>query len=214
MATYGGAVDLIVTELARGDTSITVVIEREFLKAIEYYGAERFWFNEARSSFTASNTNYYALATVFPATATYDTGFTEIDQVTVTVNGGVVELLPETFQELNRMDVSGFTGPPSRYAIYGEQMRIYPKPASGTTYQIDVAGTRRLATLSASTESNAWTKEALNMIAARTEKVISARKFKDYEAAQMYEVAEQQEYDRLQDRTSRYIGTGKIKAGY
>lgn len=212
MATYGGAIDLILTELARADTSITAVVEREFQKAVEYYAPIRFWFNEARSSFTASNTIYYPLATVFPATSAYSSGFIEIDQVATTVSGSVEELTPETFQELNRIDTMAVTGPPDRYALYAEQMRIYPKPASGVTYQIDVNGTRRLATLSASTDSNAWTTEALNLIASRVESVIFARRFKDYDAARACATLEDIEFRRLQERTERFISTGRIKS--
>lgn len=210
MATYSGAVDLILTEIARSDSSITVVVERELLKAIEYYAVERFWFNEARASFTASATIYYPLSTIAPAGATYATGMIEIDQVTVLVSGSVIELEPETFQEINRMDVSAFKGYPTHYAIYAEQMRIYPQPAAGTTYQIDINGTRRLATLSASTDSNAWTNEALNLIAARVEKILAARRFRDYDAAQVFQVAEDQELARLKLRTEKLLSTGRL----
>lgn len=214
MATYGGAVDLVLTDLGRSDGSITAVVEREILKAIEHYAPERFWFNEARASFTASNTILYSLETVFPATSTYMAGFVEIDQVSVVISGAVSELEVNTHQELQREDVSGTTGPPSDYAIFAEQLRIYPKPPSGTTYQIDVFGTRRLATLSASTESNAWTNAGLDLICARVGRQICARKFKDYDAAQAYKMVEDDEYQRLQDRTTRYLSTGKLKGGW
>ena len=207
MATYGGAIDLILTELARSDTSITAVVEREFLKAIDYYETERFWFNEARISFTASNTIYYPLSAL-------SASMVEMDQLTVTVNSSVIELAPATHQELQRMDVSGFTGYPTHWAIFAEQIRLYPKAASGSTYQVDILGTKELATLTVSTQSNAWTTEALNLIAARVEKVVSARKFKAYEAAQMYQIAEDQELAKLQQRTERLGSSGKITPGY
>ena len=207
MATFGEAIDLIVTELHRADTSITVVVEREFLKAIEHYGIERFWFNETRISFTASNTIYYPLANL---TAT----MVELDQLTVTINSSVIELEPATHAELQRMDVSGFTGYPTHWAIFAEQIRLYPKAASGSVYQVDVLGTRELASLTSSTQSNAWTTEALNLIASRVEKLICARRFKDYDAAQVYQLAEDGEYERLKQRTERLGSSGKIRPGY
>ena len=207
MATYGGAIDLILTELNRQDTSITAVVEREFLKAIESYAHERWWFNEARISFTASTTIYYPLANL---SAT----ILEIDQLSVTINSSNVELEEVTHQAMHRMDVSGQTGAPSHWALFAEQIRLYPKPATATTYQVDLMGTKKLATLSASTDTNAWTTEALNLIAARTEKVVCARKFKDFEAAQMYQVAEDQEYAKLRDRAERLQSTGKLSGGY
>jgi hypothetical protein len=207
MATYGGAVDLILTELNRSDTSITAVVEREILKAIEYYSPYKFWFNEGRVSFTASNTIYYAMESM----SAY---MMEIDQASVTVSGSVYELCLRSHAELQSEDMTGVTGYPTDYALFGNQVRLYPKPASGTTYQVDLDGTKRLATLSASTDTNEWTDEALNLIAARVEKNLSARKFKDYEAAQMYQVAEDQELVRLQERTVKQVATGKIQGDW
>lgn len=205
MATYGEAIDLIVSEFARGDTSITAVVQAEFLKAIEFYGAERFWFNEARISFTASSTIFYPLSGL---SAT----LTEIDQVAVTVSGQVIELGPMTAQEMQRVDTNGVTGYPTHWSIFAEQIRLYPKPASA--YQVDLMGTKKLASLTASTQSNSWTTEALNLIAARVKKVIAAKRHKDYDAARVHEIAESEEYVRLKDRSNRYISTGKISPGY
>lgn len=207
MATYGGAVDLILTELGRSDTSITAVVEREVLKAIEHYAPTRFWFNEYRTSFTASNTIYYPFSTVTP-------DLLEVDQVSVLVGSSVYELEQDTHQNLHRIDQTSHTGDPVKFAVFAEQFRLYPKCPSGSTRQIDVMGTKRIATLSASTESNEWTDEALNLIAARVEKLISARKFKDYEAAQMYQVAEEQELQRMISRTERVLSIGRLKANW
>jgi hypothetical protein len=207
VATYGGAVDLILTELARSDTSITAVVEREILKAIEHYAPTRFHFNEARDSFTVSNSILYPLASM-------GTKWMEIDQMTVTVNSGVIEMSPASHNELQSADVSGFTGYPTHWAIWAEQVRVYPKAASGSTYQVDVFGTKRIATLSASTDTNEWTTEGLDLIAARVEKVISARKFKDFDAARMYQEAEDQVLQRLLTRAERLGSTGRLSPGY
>ncbi len=207
MATYGGAVDLILTELGRADTSITAVVEREVLKAIEYYAPKKFWFNEGRVSFTASTTIYYPLENM----SAY---MFEIDQASVTVSGSVYELCLRSHADLQSDDMTGVTGYPTDYALFGNQVRLYPKPAAATTYQVDLDGTKRLATLSASTDSNEWTDEALDLIAARVEKMICARKFKDYEAAQAYQAAEDLELQRHLDRTLKQVTTGRIKGGW
>lgn len=207
MATYGGAVDLILTELSRSDTSITAVVEREILKAIEFYAQKRFWFNEARISFTASTTIYYPLANL----SSY---MLDIEQMSVTVGGSVIVMEPQTHAELQRMDTSGYTGYPTAWAVFAEQIRLYPKPPTGTTYQVDVDGVKRLATLSASTDTNEWLDEGLNLIAARVEKNLCARKFKDYEAAQVYQLAEDQELERLVERTEKYESAARLKPNY
>lgn len=214
MTTYGGAVDLVLTNLSRADTSITAVVEREIQRAIEHYEPERFWFNEARTSFTASETIYYPFATIFPATAAYKAGYVEIDQLSINVSGSVYEMCPKTHQELVRVDLSGETGEPALWAIFAEQFRLYPKCASGTTYQIDVDGTRKLATLSASTDTNAWTNEGLHLITSRAEAMIYSRKFVNPQQAQVCQEAERQEYERLKMRTERYLSTGKLRPGW
>lgn len=207
MATYGGAVDLVLTELNRSDTSITAVVEREILKAVEFYSPYKFWFNEGRVSFTASNTIYYNLESM----SAY---MLEIEQASVTVSSSVIEMDRRSHQDLQREDMTGVTGYPTDFAIFGNQVRVYPKPASGTTYQVDLDGTKRLATLSASTDTNEWLDEGLNLIVARVEKILSAKKFKDFDSAQVYQVAEDQELERLQARTDRLVSTGTLKGGW
>lgn len=204
MATLGEAIDLVLTELARSDSSITVIVEREIRKAIEFYTPERFYFNEARVSFTASNTIFYPLSTVSP-------NLQEVDQLTITVNGSSYELEPKTHQEINRIDVSGATGAPEMWALFGEQFRLYPKPASGTTYQIDVDGTVRLPSLSATTSSNSWTTVALDLVCARAEKMVWAKRFKDPQKAATAAQVESEELQRLRDRTNRLQSTGRLK---
>lgn len=207
MATYGAAVDLILTELARSDTSITAVVEREFQKAIDFYQFDRFWFNEARISFTASNTIYYPMSS-------FSAALLEIDQVTVTVSGSVIELMPQQHSKLQRMDVSGFTGYPTHWALFAEQIRLYPKAPSGSVYQVDVLGTKKLATLSASTDANAWSTEALNLMSSRVQKHIWSLRFKDVDKAAYHGQIEIEEYGRLMARTERLISSGKISPGY
>lgn len=206
MATYSQAVDQVISELGRNDTSITAVIQQAMLAAIEHYSLQRFWFNEARVSFTASSTIYYPLANLSSA-------LMEIDQVCATVSGSVVELDPASHADIQAADISGYTGPPSMWALFGEQMRLFPKPAAGVTYQIDVDGTKRIPTLSATSDTNEWLREGLDLILARVEKTLCARRFKDYEAAQVYQAAENQALDRLFGRTERLISTGRLKGG-
>ena len=207
MATFGEAVDLILTEIARTDSSITVVTEREYRKAVEHYAQKRFWFNEGRISFTASNTIYYPMS-AFSAT------MLEIDQVSTTIGGTVVMLQPKTHQELNEIDASGQTGNPVFWALFAEQIRIYPKLASGSTKQINIDGHRKLATLSASTDSNVWTTEAIDLISARVEKHLMAKKFNNPERAAVYAEVEREELQKLEQRTERLLSMGRIRAGY
>lgn len=207
MATLGQAIDSILSDLGRADTSITVFTSQAIQDAILHYETTRFWFNEGRASFTCSNTIYYPLANL-------SSQFVEIDQLSATVSGNTYELIPETHQELQRMDVSGFVGQPARWAQFAEQLRLYPKAPSGTTYQVDVMGTKKLATLSASTDTNAWLTHGLEMITARASKMLSAKRYKNMPAAEIYARAEQECFERLLNQTSRLTSTGRISPNW
>lgn len=205
MPTYGGVVDQIISELARADTSLTAVTQQQVLNAVEFYASERFWFNEARLSFTASATIYYPFSTVAP-------DLLEIEQMTVTVSGGVYEVKPSTYQQINAMDVSGFTGYPVLYATWAEKFRLYPKP--NAVYQIDLDYQKRLATLSATSDTNAWTTFGSELIVARAQKVLLAGRFKDPQSASVLAEVEREAFERLKARTEKLLGTGRVTPGY
>lgn len=205
MATLGEAVSLILADLKRADTSMSAEAQSHLLRAVEYYSTHRFWFNEARASFTASSTIYYPLASFSGIS-----DFREIDTMTVTVNGYRYEIKPETFDRLEFLDTGNVTGIPTKYAFFGETIRLYPKPDS--VYQVDVAGQQRLATLSATGNSNALLTHGLDMVIARAEKTIYARRLKNYEAASAMGQLEQEELGRLQEQTEK-LSVGGIQPG-
>jgi hypothetical protein len=207
VATLAEAVDRIVSELPRADTSITAIAQTALLQAIEHYSSERFWFNEARGSFTASNTILYPLSSL-------SVNWQEIDQMTVTVNNNVIDMNAAQHAEIQRMDVSGFTGYPTHWAIFAEAVRLYPKPASGTTYQVDVFGTKRLSSLTASTDTNEWLDEGLDLVTARASAVLCARRFRDIPAAQAFQAAEDQALQRMITRTIRLGSSGKLAGNW
>lgn len=201
MATLGQATSQVIEQLGpRSDTSISASCQQAILDAVQHYEASRFFFNEGRFSFTASATIYYS----FPAAA-FDVN--EVDMMTVTVSGAVIEVERTTYGDIARKDSSGATGIPCEYAIWNQQFRLYPKPNS--TYQIDVDCQKRLATLSSSTDSNAWLTYGLEMIAARATKMLSIR-FKDYDHAKAYDLVETEAFNRLLRQTDRLGSSGRI----
>lgn len=203
--TRGEVIAQILSEIARNDTSITSFVTQEVLNAVNYYETQRFWFNELRSSFTASSTIYYPLATVAPL-------LIEPDVLTVTISGSRYDLERESFETLEHIDTTGETGYPSRYAIFNQQIRLYPKP--NAVYQIDIAGQFKLATLSADADTNAWTTDAADLIIARAEKQLYARRFQDFDAALALDRVEMQALERLNERTNKTLGSGKITPGW
>lgn len=202
MPTYSQVVDQIIAEIGKADTSITDVVKREVLNAVEHFSTERFWFNEAHATFTASSTTDYALATVAA-------DLMEIDVMTVTVSGAKYDVTPTTYQDISRMDVSGFTGIPTEYAIFGESIRLFPKPNS--VYQIDLYYQKRLATLSATGDSNAWTTYGSELIQARAEKELKAKRYRDYDGAVACGRVEEEALQKLREKTERMTASGRNK---
>lgn len=200
MATYGAMVNRIVEELPRGDTSITAIVQAQLLSAVEFYTNERFWFNEKQTTLTTSSSlAYYA----------WPTDLIEIDQVIAHDAAGTkYELEPVSFQRMNASDPGNTFGQPCYYSTYGKQFRLYPVPDA--TYTFVVSHQFSPATLSATTDTNAWTTEAEALIRARTLKLCAA-KFKDFDAARLYEEAERQELDRLKRQTEKLLSTNELQ---
>lgn len=198
MATYGAVVQRIIDELPRGDTSITAIVQQQLLSAIDFYTTDRFWFNEKQTTLTTSSSlAYYS----------YPSDLLETDSVVIFNGGNKYTLDPMTYQEMDAIDSGTSFGRPCWYSTYGKQFRLYPVP--NATYTFIVSHQYTIATLSASTETNAWTTEAESLIRARTLKLCSAR-FKDRDSAQMYQMLEDQEYARLKAQTDKLLGTGVI----
>lgn len=199
MATYGAVVNRIVEELPRGDSSITAIVMQQLLTAVDFYTNDRFWFNEKQTTLTTSSSlAYYA----------WPTDLIEIDSVVAYDSSGTsYELEPTSFQKMNAYDGGTTFGQPYEYSTYNKQLRLYPVPDA--TYTIVVSHQYSPATLSATTDTNPWTTEAEALIRARTLKYCAAR-FKDYDAAQMYQQMEQQEYERLKNQTEKLLGTNGL----
>lgn len=201
MATYGGAVAYLLTLLKRSDTSITAAAEQEILNAIEFYAAQRFWFNEGAYTFTTSS----SLATyAFPA------DIMEIDSVTYTLNGRRWPLEQENNAVLDQWDGGGEFGQPRIYSVWAENFRLYPVP--NATYTVGVLYQKRLATLSVSTDTSAWTTHGLELITRRAGKQLLATRYEDNQGAMAWQQLEDQALGRLEHQTEKLIGTGRIES--
>lgn len=194
MATYGAVVQRIIDELPRSDTSITAIVQQQLLSAVDFYTNTRFWFNEKQTTLTTSSSlAYYS----------WPSDLVEIDSVVIFDGSNKYRLDPISYQEMDMMDPGGAFGNPVWYSTYNKQFRFYPVPDA--TYTFVVSHQYSPATLSASTESNVWTTEAEALIRARTLKLCAAR-FKDMDAAQRYQILEDQELARLTQQTEKLLG--------
>lgn len=203
MATYGQAVDQILSELAKTETSITSFVQQELLQAVDFYSTTRFWFNETNIQFVTSLSSVY-----YPLGAS---GALEIDSVVITIGGIKYDLREENYAVLNELDLGNTFGQPTRYAWWMENVRLYPVPNASWT--VDVSYQQRFATLSASGDSNAFLTHGLEMIKARVHKNLNAIRYDNPSKARAAEMIENNAYTRLILQTEKLLMTGKISPG-
>lgn len=185
MATYGDLKTRIKSELDRedmdaGEDSIND-LTTHILAAVRYYQNRRFWFllKPAKSVNTVDAQNY----------VTRPTDMHTIDRVSIPTLG--YELERCDIADLEALDEpSGTEGQPVYWAEGegGTQIRLYPTP--NAVWALKMSGTALITALSADADTNVWTNDGQDLIAARACRTICKDVFKDFEAAEGFALAE------------------------
>lgn len=204
-------------ELARDDLSSQIALAIK--DAIREHEGKRFFFNEKRFRLlTIEDQEYYALSSLTETDETpLDAGVTllEIDSVTLTENNQPYPLSERTQQWMDRMQspATTTTSTPTDYAIYADEIRLYPIPDGG--YECIISGLARLKTLSADADTNAWMTEGDALIRHTAKKLLYRDVLRDAVGLQMAMTAEAEALAALERKTAAKIGTGRIAAwGY
>ncbi len=153
MSTYGTMQTRIADEIKR--TDLTAQIQSAILSAIEFYKTDRFWWNESRSTAaTVASQEYYGL----PA------DFLSLDFIGVTVSSRYYQLTPKSAHEMDSINwgAGTYTGYPAYFALYENNLRLYPIP--NAVYTLTIAYLKQLTALSAAADSNQWTVAAEELI--------------------------------------------------
>ena len=151
MSDFGTLKARIADELSRSD--LTSQISNHVLDAIKRLENEAFWFNQAEATLnTAQGDRLYAL----PG------DFLKISALKATYQDSDWLLNPRSLAW--QYDLSDIQGSPTTYVIHRESLTLYPTP--DRVYTLTLGYLKRLATLSADTDSNEWTAEAEEMIRA------------------------------------------------
>lgn len=183
MSTYGEMQDRIADELARSD--LTTAIQRAIQTAIKRHERRRFYFNEAIGSFSASSSQEYYTTSDF---APMDR-LVSIDSLKIDVNTSTYPIIPRSWEYIDKIQTNaGYTGDPTDYVYYRQQIRLYPIPYIGRT--LHIAYVERLATLSATADTNAWMMDAEEMIRAAAKREIYMHKIQKPDKALAMEKAE------------------------
>lgn len=199
MATFGQIIDNIESYLNKA--GLTSAIEDAVKKAVEHYQREVFWFSESSASFvTSSGTQDYTLSTT--------DGYSAIHSVIVNSNGARYEVDRRNADEITAIDASGSLGVPNVYAEVNGLVRFYPTP--NATMTVSVVYATRYATLSATTDYNAFTTNAQDLIESRAEWFIRAKKLRDYNGAQVAKENELEALAQLRIESDKKISSGRI----
>lgn len=205
MPGFATVVSDIASDLDRGSdfhARIRVAIQR----AIQFYRAKRFGFNEARTTFT-NNAEYLSLSVAW----------LEIDSIRLNDASGHFRPLHEKsfgYIEDQARDPD-HTDEPVYYAVYGRQVRFYPAPDA--TYSFQLAYLADLTEVSASASdsaSNGWLNDGLELIRCHAMVELLEVYIDGAESmakAERLRVREQQELAQLKRRANREQGGGMVE---
>jgi len=202
MSDFGTVRNRILSDLNRTSSNdLTSTAETEINSAIAFYEKRRFWFLEGRTStYTVDGQEYYALPD----------DFRDDDSLVVNASGTTYPLIKRPYSVLESWYTQSTSkGTPSDYAIYDEQIRLYPIPNGA--YQMTLSYYKELPTLSAASDTNAWMTEGEGLIRARVEWVLNVRKLHDYDAAQACRELEAEELAQHERITRARLMTGKTR---
>lgn len=155
----GNRTDLLVDPTG-GSLALTP-IQQAIQNAIAKWEREHFYFNEIE----AINTfNTIAGQEFYTSSASSMIGTNpHLDKVWVLISSNRYSLNPRTEQYLSDTSLNpSVQGQPIDYAMYAETMRLYPIPDG--VYPVTLEGTYRATTLSATSSTNFWLKDAADLI--------------------------------------------------
>jgi hypothetical protein len=166
--TFGDMKTRIAADILRDDLSIQIA--NAIPEAIKLWEGERFVFNEKRYKInTVATQEYYdfiapTLLTVGGAAVGTSETVLEIDSITATISNMPYRLDQRTQQWFDQYQAlpSQYKGPPDRYGIFADQLRLFPVPDN--VYPLIVSCLARLNTLSADVDANAWMTEGEGLI--------------------------------------------------
>jgi hypothetical protein len=201
MSDYATLKNRVLTELNR--LELTGQASASVQTAIKFYETTRFWFNEQRATQgTQQNKEFYALPGDY---ISYDSlilrqGSTQYPMTQISY---------ETIENFVGSNPPS-TGRPTHFALYANQIRVYPTP-DATSSTLVLSYIRSLPALSNDTDNNEWTRLAEGLIRSRAQKDIAATILHDPDLASVYAEFEAMELSRLTRQTHSRIFSGKPK---
>lgn len=200
MATYGTLQDNLASYLSRSD--LTATIQTAIQRAVKYYERQVFWFNEQDDALvTVSGTKNYTLSATV--------GYTQINQVILNYGGQRYELDQVNSEDLQAQDTGSMTGQPLWWAQINGGIMFYPTPNGSFTVSYNFV--QKTATLSATTDSNAFTTNAEDLIESRALWWICVNKTRNPVLAQTAKQTELEALRNLKSETTNKLAAGRLR---
>ena len=186
----------IADELNRDD--LTSQIATSITAAIQQWGRERFWRTVSSQTGTTTLGGQYV---------TLPTGMLDLDIVQVLDGSTYTPLRAQPLAVIDEWQGSTTSsGVPTDYAVENTRIRLYPTPAAA--YALSFVGVFSLAALASDSDTNFWTEEAADLIAATVKYRIYRDIIRNSEAMTFAKAAENEAAAWLADETTRKLSTG------
>ena len=197
MSDFGGLISRIADDVNR--TDINSQISQQIQGAIRHYRTFPFWFNEARSTLTASSSASFL---------TVPSDYLDTVELYIKVGGHPLRMTPAPLDEVvgNRPTAGS---QPGKYCYFGDRFELDYEV--NQQYEFPLYYIKELATLSASTDTSLWTTTGEDLIVFRAEKMIYSQVLKDKKAAADCAVLEREARNSLLRFRDQKTGTGYAK---
>lgn len=207
LSTYAEVRTRITNEL--NETDVATDVANAVQSVIREHETTRFRFNEARD-FTLTTVVGQAIYTITDA-SWIPTVVRLDDKAYVTVNSQFRQMRRDEFFDLElKSDNSAAQGQPWKFAYFASTLRLYPIPDAA--YPVRFFGVKRLSTLSADSDTNAWTVEGELLTIYAAKRWLLQHVIQDDGYATAMAAAEQAERNRLITEKALQTARGRLTA--
>jgi len=175
----------------------TAQIKNAIQSAIAFYQRRRFYFNETMTTFSTVGGQEYYTSTDLPDLP----NIVQIVTLQGNLNGVLIPLRAVDFKQINYDQYGTFQGFPRAFAVYQEQIRLFPIPDQA--YAMTIAYVDKFNVLSADTDTNAWMTEAEELIRQSAKRRLALDILHADDLAQRCGILEKEALDDLNAETRR-----------
>ena len=200
MTTWADLITRVADDLDR--TDMNTQIERDLKKAVQHYETQRWWFNEASTSTTATSSEQ---------SFSPPSDLLILDQLEVEINSRPFRLTEYSWDRfLDEWRPTTSVGQPNDFAWRDNKVWLGPKPNQDYTLQWHYIKTLSPSSFTSGTD-NAWTNFAEDLLTARALKTLGARPLGINQPLAYWQQLEKEAYSTLCGMNEQKMMTGKTR---